>query len=111
MEDERTTESAPAPSPPSEGERADAEDTSPQDAPADPAADSDTDAEAETDGEGATDATEHPSADPAPPARATDELPRTTTTGDDEQDVRSAGDGAVSGPPGDDLDDPAQRHD
>jgi hypothetical protein len=104
MEDERTTEQAPAPPPPSEGERAEAEDTSPQDAPADPANDPDTDAEAETDGEKAP-------ADPIPQPPVTDELPRTTTTGDDQQDMRSVGDGAVSGAPGDDLDDPAQRHD
>jgi hypothetical protein len=106
MEDDRTTEPAPPP-PASEEERAKAEDTSPQDAPADPANDPETegdnDAETETDGTA--------TAAPVSERSVTDQLPRTTTTGDDEQDLRSAGDGAVSGPPGDDLDDSTQAHD
>jgi hypothetical protein len=117
MEDDRTTEPDPAPPPPSEAERADAEDTSAQDAPADPVVDPETTTEPETEGEVEkeeeveAESGENTSDTPASPESVTNELPRTTTTGDDEQDLRSAGDGAVSGPPGDDLDDPSQRHD
>ena len=102
MEDEPDT-SPPAPAAPSPEEDAEAEDTTPQDAPAEPAEDPD-DPDTEPD--------EDPSAprDDAP-AGASQDLPRTTTTGDDAEDVRDAGDGAVSAAPGDDLDDSAQRHD
>jgi hypothetical protein len=100
MEDDRTTEPPP---PPSEGERAEAEDTSPEDAPAEPANEPETGGDAET-------GTDEPTT-PAPSRDVNDQIPRTTTTGDDEQDLRGAGDGAVSGVPGDDLDDSTQRHD
>jgi len=104
MEDELDT-SPPAPAPPSSEEKAEAEDTTPQDAPAEPAEDPDDPAESGSDDE-------EPSAprDDAPPS-ASQDLPRTTTTGDDAVDLRDAGDGAVSAAPGDDLDDSAQRHD
>ncbi len=105
MEDEPDT-SPPAPAPPTREENAEAEDTTPQDAPADPIQGPDDDEdEVASDGE-------DPSSSPgdAPPTESND-LPRTTTTGDDAQDLRHAGDGAVTGAPGDDLDDSAQRHD
>ena len=100
MEDEPNTAS-PAPASPSPEEDAEAEDTTPQDAPAEPAEDPD---------ESAPDIEEpSPPRDDAPPS-ASHDLPRTTTTGDDAEDLRAAGDGAVSGAPGDDLDDSGQRH-
>lgn len=115
MEDDPTASPAP-PSPPNGGERAEAEDVSPKDAPADPTGDRETVADIETGADETepdteTGGDETTSASPAPQPTVTDELPRTTTTGDDEQDLRSVGDGAASGPPGDDLDDSRQRHD
>ena len=119
MEDEPQT--PPAPEPPTEAEKTEAEDTSPQDAPAEPSdgpdedgADEDLADEDRADEDGA-DVEPEPTSDEvaAPPERAavSHDLPRTSTTGDDEIDLRSPGDGAVSGAPGDDLDDSAQRHD
>ena len=104
MEDEPDT-APPAPATPSPEEDAEAEDTTPQDAPAEPAEDPDDPDESVSD-------IEEPSAprDDAPPS-ASHGLPRTTTTGDDAEDLRAAGDGAVSAAPGDDLDDSGQRHD
>jgi hypothetical protein len=112
MEDEPST-SPPTPSPPSEIENTEAEDTTPQEAPAEPAEDPDED----PDEEGSGAAIEAPPDDDAAAPReetqpvASHDLPRTSTTGDDEVDLRTAGDGAISGAPGDDLDDSAQRHD
>jgi hypothetical protein len=111
MEDERTTSPPQEPQPATEEERDEAEDASPQDAPADSANDPEAEEGTETETEEDNGTHEGTSATPASQPSVTDELPRTTTTGDDEQDVRSAGDGAVSGAPGDDLDDAAQRHD
>jgi hypothetical protein len=102
MEDEPDT-SPPAPAQPSPEDDAEAEDTTPQDAPAEPAEDPDDPDEGGSD-------VEEPSAQGDPPSGASHDLPRTTTTGDDAEDLRAAGDGAVSAAPGDELDDSAQRH-
>jgi hypothetical protein len=86
-----------------ESEGAAEEDMSPQDAPAEPEHDRTKDEAAEPDaGEVDEDRADAPAApsDDAPP---TGSLPRTTTTGDDEQDYRQPGDGAVSAVPDDDL--------
>ena len=54
--------------------------------------------------EGAAEEDVTPQDAPAEPdASPSGSLPRTTTTGDDEQDYRQPGDGAVSAAPDDDL--------
>lgn len=104
-----------------ESEGAAEEDMTPEDAPAEPAHDrTNDDAVDEPD-----DAADEPDAGTVDEPRKVDApaedsagdassssgaLPRTTTTGDDEQDYRQPGDGAVSGIPGDDVDDSGQRH-
>jgi hypothetical protein len=81
------------------------EDLTPEDAPAEPARDPESSAEE-------AEAEARPSERKAPDTAAAESpVPRTTTTGDPDQDLRTAGDGALSGVPGDDLDDYAQRHD
>jgi hypothetical protein len=93
-----------------ESEGAAEEDLTPEDAPAEPAHDRTNDDAAQPDAgdvrrrEGRA---ESPTADDAAPSGT---LPRTTTTGHDEQDYRQPGDGAVSGVPGDNLEDSGQRH-
>ena len=104
MEDKPDT-APPAPAPPSPEEDAEAEDTSPQVAPAEPVEDPD-----DPDENGSDVGEPSPPRDDVSPS-ASHDLPRTTTTGDDAEDLRAAGDGAVSAAPGDDLDDSGQRHD
>ena len=121
---EREGSEPPVP-PPSEQERAEAEDATPQDAPADPVEEPDTEGSADAESEPESEPGSEPESEPEPEPESEpesepssepasepgSELPRTTTTGDEEYDRRSAGDGAVSGAPGDDLDDASQRHD
>jgi hypothetical protein len=92
-----------------ESEGAAEEDVTPEDPPAEPAHDRTNNEDADAVDGPRDGASADPGAEDGAAASAT--LPRTTTTGDDEQDYRQPGDGAVSGIPGDDLEDSGQRHD
>jgi hypothetical protein len=98
--------------PMNESEGAAEEDLTPEDAPAEPAHDRTNDDGADPDAGAADRVGDGASAEPraVDGAAGSATLPRTTTTGDDEQDYRQPGDGAVSGVPGDGLEDSGQRH-
>jgi hypothetical protein len=124
----REGQETPHDDPLNESEGAAEEDITPEDAPAEPASDPTAEGAEEPDeagepDDGAADDAGEPDDGALDDARGGDPeraatnitassatLPRTTTTGDDEQDLRKPGDGAVSGIPGGDLEDSGQRH-